>query len=157
MNIHNTKQFYKLQKDPTKTIDMKIQRAVRKIKNKLSPKECLNIYLTGSLSGKFYGTAKKQKLTPAGTIDDLLIHLAVSNIGTASYQLIKYLAKLLSSLSKSEYAVANNVEFINNIKSEKVPTDHKFISFDVKCQISTYNSGGSMMTMNYTQIQARRK
>ena len=132
MNIHNTKQFCKLQKDPTKTIEMKIQRAVRRIKNKLSPKECLNIYPTGSSLGKFYGTAKKQKLTPTGTIDDLLIRLTVSNIGTASYQLTKYLAKLLSSLSKSEYVVANNVEFINNIKSEKVPTDHKFISFDLK-------------------------
>ena len=132
MNIHNTKQFCKLQKDPTKTIEMKIQRAVRRIKNKLSPKECLNIYPTGSSLGKFYGTAKKRKLTPTGTIDDLLIRLTVSNIGTASYQLTKYLAKLLSSLSKSEYAVANNVEFINNIKSEKVPTAHKFISFDLK-------------------------
>ena len=75
---------------------------------------------------------RNRNLTPTGTIDDLLIRLTVSNIGTASYQLTKYLAKLLSSLSKSEYAVANNVEFINNIKSEKVPTDHKFISFDLK-------------------------
>ena len=37
MKILNTKQFCKLQKDPTKTIEMKIQRAVRKIRNKLSP------------------------------------------------------------------------------------------------------------------------
>ena len=56
---------------------------------------------------------KKHKLTPTGTIVDLPI---MSNIGTASYQLTKYLAKLLSPLSKSEYTVDNNVEFINNIK-----------------------------------------
>ena len=49
-----------------------------------------------------------------------------------SYQLTKYLAKLLSPLSKSEHTLGNNIEFINNIKSEKVPTDHSFISFDVK-------------------------
>ena len=36
MKILNTKQFCKLQKDPTKTIEMKIDRAVRKMKNKLS-------------------------------------------------------------------------------------------------------------------------
>ena len=48
------------------------------------------------------------------------------------YQLAKYLAKLLSTLSKSEYIVDNNVEFINNIKSEKVPVSHSSVSFDVK-------------------------
>ena len=82
--------------------------------------------------GKFYVTAKKHKLTPTRTIDDLLIRPIISNIGTASYQLAKYIAKLLSPLSKSEYTVANNIEFINNIKSEKVPIGHSFISFDVK-------------------------
>ena len=82
--------------------------------------------------GKFYGTAKKHKLTPTRTIDDLPIRSVISNMGIASYQLAKYLAKLLSPLSKSEYTVDNNVEFINNIKSEKVPTGHSFISFDVK-------------------------
>ena len=56
----------------------------------------------------------------------------MSNIGNLLYQLTKYLAKLLSPLSKSEYTADNNVEFINNIKSEKVPTGHSFISFDVK-------------------------
>ena len=96
MKIVNTKQFCKLQKDSIKTIEMKIQRAVRKIKNKLSTKEYLNIYPTGSSPGKFYGTAKKHKLTPTGTIDDLPIRTIISNIGTASYQLAKYLPKLLS-------------------------------------------------------------
>ena len=70
------------------------------MKNKLSLKEYLNIYPTGSSPGKFYGTAKKHKLTPTGTIDDLPIRPIISNIGTASYQLAKYLTKLLSSLRK---------------------------------------------------------
>ena len=79
---------------------MKIQRAIRKMKNKLSLKEYLNIYPTGSSPGKFYGTAKKHKLTPTGTIDNLPIRPIISNIGTALYQLAKYLTKLLSSLRK---------------------------------------------------------
>ena len=81
---------------------MKIQRAVRKIKSKLSPKEYLSIYLTGSSLGKFYVTANKHKLTPTGTIGNLPICPIICNIGTASYQLAKYLAKLLSPLNKSE-------------------------------------------------------
>ena len=39
MNIPNTKQFCKLQKDPIKVIEMKMQRAAGKVKNKLSPNE----------------------------------------------------------------------------------------------------------------------
>ena len=31
-----------------------------------------------------------------------------------------------TSQSKSEYTVDNNIEFINNIKLEKVPTSHSF-------------------------------
>ena len=56
----------------------------------------------------------------------------ISNIGTASYQPTKHLAKLLSPLSKLEYTVANNIESINNIKSEKIPIGHSFLSFDLK-------------------------
>ena len=55
-----------------------------------------------------------------------------SNIGTASYHSAKHRAKLVSPLSKLEYTVANNIESINNIKSEKIPTSHIFSSFDVK-------------------------
>ena len=98
---------------------MKIQRVVRKIKNKLSPKEYLNINPTSSSPGKFYGTAKKHKFTPTENIDDLPIHPVISNIETAPYKLVRYLAKLLSPLSESKYTVANNIEFINKIKLDR--------------------------------------
>ena len=51
----------------------------------------------------------------------------ISNIGTASYQPNKHLAKLLSPLSKLEFTVANNIQSINNIKSEKIPTGQIFL------------------------------
>ena len=92
----------------------------------------LRIYPTGSAPSKFYGTAKKHKIPVNGTINDLLLRPIISNIGTASYQLAKYLAKLLSPLSTSEYTVANNTEFINHVKRMNIPKDHSFISFDVK-------------------------
>ena len=93
----------------------------------------MRIYPTGSAPGKFYGTAKKHKIPFNGTINDLLFRPVIPNIGTASYQLAKYLAKLLSPLSiQSEYTVANNTEFINHVKRMNIPKDHSFISFDVK-------------------------
>ena len=106
---------------------------LEKSKSHLSNQEYMRIYPTGSAPGKFYGTAKKHKIPFNGTINDLLFRPVIPNIGTASYQLAKYLAKLLSPLSiQSEYTVANNTEFINHVKRMNIPKDHSFISFDVK-------------------------
>ena len=76
--------------------------------------------------------AKKQKIPDNGTIKDLVLSPIMSNIGAALYQLIKYLTKLLSPLSTSEYTVANNMEFINHVKRMNIPKDHSFISFSVQ-------------------------
>ena len=129
MDMLNTKQFRKLDKDPTKTIEVKIQRAVRKIKNHLSTSEYRTLYPSGSAPGKFYGTAKKHKIPVNGSVDDLPLPPIISNIGTASYHLTEYLAKTLSPLSKSEYTVNNNLEFINYMKTISIPSDDKRISF----------------------------
>ena len=54
------------------------------------------------------------------------------NIGTASYFLSKYLAKLLSPLSQSEYTFKNTKEFVQDLKKLYVPNDnYKLVSFDV--------------------------
>ena len=45
---------------------------------------------------------------------------------------MKHLVKFFSPLSKLGSTVANNIESINNIKSEKIPTSHSFLTFDVK-------------------------
>ena len=85
MNILNTEQLQKLDIDPTKPIEVKIQRAVRKIKSHLSNQEYMRIYPTGSAPGKFYGMVKKHKIPVNGTINDLPLRPIISNIGTASY------------------------------------------------------------------------
>ena len=54
MNIPNTKQFFILQKDLTKTIETKIQGTVSKIKKKFSLKQNQNPFPTDLLPGKFY-------------------------------------------------------------------------------------------------------
>ena len=85
LNIRNTEKIRKLDRDPTKPIEAKIQRAVRKIKSHLSNQEYMRIYPTGSAPGKFYGTTKKHKIPVKGTINDLPLRPIISNIGTASY------------------------------------------------------------------------
>ena len=111
---------------------MRIQRVTRKSKINSISNKYMNIYRTSSSTGKFYGTARKYKLTPTRTIDYISMRPIIFNIGTVSHQPSKHLAKLLYPLCKLEYTVANNIESINNIKSEKIPTGHSFLSFDVK-------------------------
>ena len=132
LSLLNTDQFMKLNTDPTKTTEGKIQRTIRKIKSKLSSQQYYKLYPTGSCPGKFYGTAKIHKLTNNSTIDELPIRPIVSNIGTATYHLAKHLAKLLSPLSQSEYTVKSTRDFTEKLKVEKVPTGYKMVSFDVK-------------------------
>ena len=57
LEMLNTKQFSESNIDPTKKTEAKIQRVLRKIKNKLTIQEYHRLYPTGCCPGKFYGTA----------------------------------------------------------------------------------------------------
>ena len=95
LKILQTNQFTKLYHDSTKSVEGKIQRLLRKFKSRLSQKEHYQFYPTGSCTGKFCGTAKIYKLPPDDNIRNLPLRTIISNIGTASYQIVKCLAQLL--------------------------------------------------------------
>ena len=80
---------------------------------------------------KVHPTAKIHKLPELRTVDQLLLRPIISNIGTTSYYLAKYLAKILVSLSKSAYTGQNTKDFANFIEPQKIPSSHQLISFDV--------------------------
>ena len=101
ISIVATHKFKKSDNSPTATCESKVQRTLRKMKSKFSGREYYQLYPAGSNAGKFYGTAKVHKLKQGDTADQLPLQPIVSNYGTASYKLAKYLAKLLSPLSKS--------------------------------------------------------
>ena len=131
LNMLNDDNFTKLTDDPTKSIKRKIQRAIRRIKSKLSKDECNKIYPTGSAPGKLYGTAKVHKMAGNDNIDNLPLRPIISNIGTAPYHLVKHLAKVLSPLSHSEFPVKNAKAFLQVFKNMLLPDDYKLISFDL--------------------------
>ena len=54
---------------------------------------------------KFIRHKFKKKVS---SVEDLPLRPIIFNVGTASYQLAKYLAKLLSPLSKSQYTLKRN-------------------------------------------------
>ena len=55
----------------------------------------------------------------------------ISNIGTATYELSKYLAGVLKPLTKSEYAVESSKEFVSKLANKSLPPDFELVSFDV--------------------------
>ena len=131
LDMLNNDNFIKLTDNPTKSIEGKIQRAIRKIKSKLSKDEYNKIYSTGSASGKLYGTANVHMMAENDNIDNLPLRPIISNIGTAPYHLVKHLAKVLSPLSHSEFPVKNAKAFLQVFKNMLLPDDYKLISFDV--------------------------
>ena len=82
--------------------------------------------------GKLYGTPKIHRLSDRDGIEKLPIGPLIFILNTATYQLAKYLAKQLSSLGTSEYAVPSSKEFMTTIKNVQVPSGYHMISFDVK-------------------------
>ena len=62
LTILNTEQFVQLQKDPTSSLEGKVQCTLRKINQKLPTDVYAKLYPTGSSPGKFYGTGKIHKL-----------------------------------------------------------------------------------------------
>ena len=82
LDMLNNDNFIKLTDNPTKSIEGKIQRAIRKIKSKLSKDEYNKIYSTGSASGKLYGTANVHIMAENDNIDNLPLRPIISNIGT---------------------------------------------------------------------------
>ena len=132
LNVSDKKQFCKLSKDSTKTLERKMQHVLRKIKCHLEEKEYKKLYPTGSKPGLFYGTAKVHKLKIGEGLKELTVRPIIFNIGPATYKTVKYLNTLLTTLTKSQYNVLSTDDFIQKIKNDRIPKGLKMISFDVK-------------------------
>ena len=118
-----SKQFVQLNDDPTVSFESRIQRTLRELKKKkrFTEQEYSTIYPSSSRPGRFYATAKRHKLPEDSTdINQLPLRPIVSNIGTATYGLSKYLAKLLKPLSVSEYTISSTKDFVDKIKNKEI-------------------------------------
>ena len=128
------KQFVQLREDPTEKFEGKVQRVLRDLKSKkrFTEEEYSKIYPSSSRPGRFYATAKRHKVSEDCTdAKELPLRPIVTNIGTATYGISKYLAKLLKPLSVSEYTINSTNDFVDKIKNEKVPQGYRLVSFDV--------------------------
>ena len=124
-SILNSSQFTQLNHDPTDKSEQKLQQVIRKLKPKLLPTIYSNIYPSTSCPGKFYGTAKIHKMSPNDSVQHLSIQPIVSNIGTATNHLSKYLVSLLTPLSESEYTVQKSKSFAQKVFLDVLMTRDK--------------------------------
>ena len=62
MSILNTSQFRKLDTEPIKSLERKVQQTLRKLKHKFEDNKYKKLYPTGSRPGLFYGTPKVHEL-----------------------------------------------------------------------------------------------
>ena len=126
--------FVQLNEDPTAKFERHVQKTLCELKKKkrFSESEYAKIYPSSSRPGRFYATGKRHKVPTNSTdINQLPLRPIVSNIGTATYGLSKYLATLLHPLSVSPYTITSTQDFVNKIKDLEVPVGYKLVSFDV--------------------------
>ena len=123
--IVNRSQFLQVDKDPTASIERKVQRTLRKIKDKIPALLYSKIYPTGSSPGRFYGTAKLHKVKDNGTVEDLPLRPIISNIRTATYELAKYFAQILKPLGQLQYTIKSSKSFIKHWRSKGSHLDIK--------------------------------
>ena len=79
----------------------------------------------------YFGLAKVHKLNGSTDVNQLPLRPVISNIGTATYELSKYLADLLRPLTKSEYSIDSTKDFIDRIRQKGIPQGYEMVSFDV--------------------------
>ena len=60
-------------------------------------------------------------------IDEQPLRPIISDTDTATYELARYLAKVLSPLSQSDYTVSSSKEFIEIIKLKSIPDNYKLV------------------------------
>ena len=113
----STEKFVQLQNDPASSLERKGQRTLRKIKQKLPRDVCAKLYRTESFLGKFYGTAKVHKLLITDTFQNLPLRQIISKLNTAMHKSARYVAKILSPLSLSQYNIESSNKFANMINS----------------------------------------
>ena len=131
-NILTSDQFKVFENDHTKTLESKLQRVLRKIKHVVDKKLYKRLYPTSAKPISVYGTAKVHKLKERERVDKLTLRPIISNIGTATYEIARYLAELLAPLGKSKHTISNTKYFITRLKTERIPERFKMISFNVK-------------------------
>ena len=84
----------------------------------------MDVHSTDSTPASFYGLPKIHK-------ENVPLRPITSVVGSPTYELSKYLAKILSPLQNNKYTVKNSASFVKKIRTMPIDPDEILISFDV--------------------------
>jgi hypothetical protein len=129
MNIlQDQTKFKKLNNDPTKTRENKLNTLLLKMKKggEINEEQYQAMRSTGASPGKFYGLPKTHK-------SGVPLRPIISNCGTYNYNVAKYLTKLLTSESVNEFShVKDSFDFVENMRKIQIMPNTEMASFDVE-------------------------
>jgi hypothetical protein len=125
--VNDVSTYKSIKKDPTD----KYRAQLVKILNQWRSEEtipdnlCRFLKPTGGVPPRIYGLPKIHKA-------NIPLRPIVSSLGSVTYNVAKYLARILSPLvGKTEHFVKDSRDFVSKIKDLEVPPGHKLISYDV--------------------------
>ena len=95
-----------------------------RISDKISQSEYFTLRCSNGVMPRFYGLPKVHKA-------NVPLRPIVSFVNSPTYNLSKFLCKIISPLLKNTYTVNNSVEFTNLIRDQIVGPNEVFVSFDV--------------------------
>ena len=67
-----------------------------------------------------------------------------SCMGSPTYELSKYLTRILKCLYDEEYTVKNSKDFVDFVSTKKVLPNEQIVSFDVVSLFNKFDSGSDM-------------
>ena len=122
--------FRKIRKDPTKRNESRVNDGLKRLLHQKEIDQATHDHLRVSLNGSrpplFYGTVKIHK-------PDRPLRPIVSAVGSATYQLSKYVSNILAHyVEKSRSFLRDTKDFNQKLENVKIAEDEILVSFDVK-------------------------
>lgn len=127
--LSDASKFQKVNKEPfecTVKLEDKINRVIRKLGNKgcLTDELMQSLQASGSRPGRLYGLPKVHK-------ENHPLRPILSAIGTANYNIAKYLVPILAPITTNEFTLLDSFNFIHCLRNSHYP-DSVMASFDIK-------------------------
>ena len=135
MTLLNTEAYVIVPEDPTESIEGKVQRAWRALKDKykIPYNLYMKIYPSGCNISRFYGMPKIHK-------ENSPLRPIVSSCTWPTHKLAEHLAKILKPLAgTTDSYIKNSSHFAEEIKMQTINEDEELVSFDVENMYGNIN------------------
>ena len=134
--VEDRKTYKELDSDPTPALARRLNNKLLELEKKkhLNGYQYKRLRCSAPQSPKLYGLPKLHK-------PQIPMRPIVSFCGSPTYQLSKYLTSILQPLTNaSRHKLQSTENFINAIKTIRLPDNYKLVSFDVKSVVYVYRN-----------------